>query len=169
MDSLFLSHQLKSVSMETVAGHYVQRGLLYANFDEYDLAIADYKYADSLLSVRYPEDSNSRMHILLAIANCWYHKKDFAVAKKNYSHYSVLCRSKYGDKTIEYANSLYYLANIEGFTNEKQVGCKDYRQAAILLKELIKKQLRYMPTNARTKYWNDLSDILWNMTAYAAK
>ena len=26
-----------------------------------------------------------------------------------------------------------------------------------------------MPTNARTKYWNDLSDILWNMTAYAAK
>lgn len=65
MDSLFLSHQLKSVSMETVAGHYVQRGLLYANFDEYGLAIADYKYADSLLSVRYPEDSNSRMHI------CW--------------------------------------------------------------------------------------------------
>lgn len=32
MDSLFLSHQLESVSMETVAGHYVQRGLLYANF-----------------------------------------------------------------------------------------------------------------------------------------
>lgn len=169
MDSLFLSHQLKSVSMETVAGHYVQRGLLYANFDEYGLAIADYKYADSLLSVRYPEDSNSRMHILLAMANCWYHKKDFAVAKKNYSHYSVLCKSKYGDQSMEYANSLYYLANIEGFTNEKQVGCKDYRQAAILLKELIKKQLRYLPTNARTKYWNDLSDILWNMTAYAVK
>lgn len=169
MDSLFLSHLLKSVSMETVAGHYVQRGLLYANFDEYDLAIADYKYADSLLSVRYPEDSNSRMHILLAMANCWYHKKDFAVAKKNYSHYSVLCKSKYGDQSMEYANSLYYLANIEGFTNEKQVGCKDYRQAAILLKELIKKQLRYLPTNARTKYWNDLSDILWNMTAYAVK
>ena len=55
---------------------------IICKLDEYDLAIADYKYADSLLSVRYPEDSNSRMHILLAMANCWYHKKDFAVAKK---------------------------------------------------------------------------------------
>lgn len=169
MDSLFVSHQLKTVSTETIAGHYVQRGLLYANFNEYELAMADYKCADSLLSVHYPEDSNSRMHILLAIANCWYHKKDYAVAKKIYSHYSVLCRSKYGNKSVEYANSLYYLASIEGFANEKQAGCADYSQTVILLKELIKKQLRYVPTNARTKYWNDLSDVLWNMTAYAVK
>lgn len=169
MDSLFVSHQLKSVSMETVAGHYVQRGLLYANFEEYDLAITDYKCADSLLSVRYPEDSNSRMNILLATANCWYHKKEYTLAKQGYSRYSVLCKSKYGDKSIEYANSLYYLANIEGFTDEKQAGCEDYAQAAILLKELIKKQLRYLPTNARSKYWNDLSDVLWNMSAYAVK
>lgn len=169
MDSLFRSHQLKSVSMETVADHYIQRGLLHTYFHEHDLAMADYEYADSLLSVSYPEDSESRMRVLLAIANCWYHKKDYEVAMNGYSHYAELCESKYGGESIEYANALYYLANIEGFVNEREMGCKDYSRAAALLKELIKKQLRYLPTNARAKYWNDLSDILWNMTAYAVK
>lgn len=169
MDSLFWSHQFETVSMETVASHYMQRGLLYANFNEYDLAIADYEYADSLLSVSYPENSESRMHVLLAIANSWYHKKNYTVAKNSYSHYAELCRTKYGSESIEYANALYYLANIEGFVDEKQAGCKNYSQTVTLLKEIIKKQLKHLPTNARARYWNDLSDILWNMTAYAVK
>lgn len=169
MDSLFKSHRLTSISMETVAEHYVQRGLLYASFKEYDRAIIDYGYADSLLSVHYPEDNERRMYILLATANCRYRKKNYAVAKQNYVHYAILCKSKYGDESIEYANALYFLANIKGFTDEKKNGCRDYSVAAALLKEMIKKQLRYLPTNARTKYWNGLSDRLWNMTAYAVK
>lgn len=169
MDSLFRSHQFESVSVETIAGHYVQRGLLCANFKEYDRAITDYEYADSLLSVRYPEDSKNRMRILLATANSWYHKKDYVVAQKCYSHYAALCRLKYGEESMEYADALCYLANIEGFTNEKKTGCEDYSKAVTLLQRLIKKQLRYLPTNARTKYWNDLSDMLWDMTAYAIK
>lgn len=169
MDSLFLSHQFPSVSIETIASHYIQRGLLHANFNEYDSAINDYEYADSLLSARYPEGNKKRMRILLATVNCWYHKKNYVVARKCYSQYALLCKSAYGNESLEYANALYYLANIEGFTDEHQDGCNNYSQAVTLMKSLIKKQLRYLPTSARTKYWNDLSDILWNMTAYAIK
>lgn len=169
MDSLFLSHQFPSVSIETIASHYIQRGLLHANFNEYDSAITDYEYADSLLSARYPEGNKNRMRILLATANSWYRKKNYAVAQKRYSQYALLCKSTYGNESLEYATALYYLANIEGFTNEHPDGCNNYSQAVNLMKSLVKKQLRYLPTNARTKYWNELSDILWNMTAYAIK
>lgn len=169
MDSLFQGHQFKSISAETMASHYMQRGVLHTHFGEYNQAIVDYRYADSLLAVRYPENTESRMRVLLATANCWYYKKEYTVAEGYYSRYAALCNLKYGEESMEYANALCYLANIEGFACKKQSGWQNYSKAAILLKDLIKKQLRYLPANSRDKYWNDLSDMLWDMTAYAIK
>lgn len=169
LDSLFLCQNLNDLSLKERAGQYSARGQMYCYFKEYGAAIKDFEYADNLVKQEYPETDSNRMSYLVLKAGALYQQKKYAESKLCYARYAELCLQVHGKHSMEYADALYYLANIEGFNEERQSSCDNYAQAAKILKSLIQKRLRYLPSHARETYWNDLSEMLWGMAAYSVK
>lgn len=169
LDSVFTSQKWSSLSLKELARLYSVRGRIHGHFKEYDAALKDFNCADSLLNEKYPENDRSRINYLALKAGVFYQQKKYALSKQCYSSYAELCWQEYGEYSMKYAEALYYLANIDGFNGEKQTGCDNYAQAARILKNLIAKRLRYLPANAREAYWQNLSNMLWGMSAFSAK
>lgn len=169
LDSVFTGQKWSSLSLKELARLYAARGMMYSYFKEYDAALKDFNYSDSLLNQKYPENDRSRINYLALKAGIFYQQKKYAVSKQFYTRYAELCWQEYGEYSMEYANALYYLANIDGLNGKKQTGCDNYSQAARILKNLIGKRLRYLPANARETYWNNLSNMLLGMSAYSIK
>lgn len=169
LDSLFLGRNVSDLSLKGLAGQYSAKGQMHCYFKEYEAAVKDFEYADNLVGREYPETDNNRMNYLALKAGALYQKKEYAESKQCYARYAELCLQAHGEHSMEYADALYYLANIEGFNEERQSGCEHYAQAVTILKGLVRKRLRYLPSNARETYWNKFSKMLWAMAAYSAK
>lgn len=169
LDTYFLGQKYGKLEPKELARQYCAKGRMHGYFKEYDLAVENLDYADSLLKQDYAESDGNRMTYLAIKAGMLYRQQKNEESSQCYTRYAELCRQKYGEDSMEYADALYYLANIDGFNEDKQAGCDHYAQAAGTLENLVRKQLRYLPSNAREAYWNELSSMFWNMAAYSVK
>lgn len=169
LDTYFLGQQCGKLEPKELARQYSGKGRMHGYFKEYDLAIKNLEYADDLLKQDFPETDSNRLNYLALKAGMLAGQKNYVEAKQCYTRYATLCRKKYGENSMEYAEALYYLANIDGFNGDKQAGCEHYAQATGILESLIRNRFRYLPSNARETYWNELSKMLWNMAAYSVK
>lgn len=169
LDTYFLGQKCGKLEPKELARQYSAKGRMHGYFKEYDLAIESLEYADDLLKHDFAETDDNRMNYLALKAGMLCKQKKYIESKQCYIRYAALCRQKYGEYSMGYADALYYLANIDGFNEDKQAGCEHYAQAARTLENLIRKQFRYLPSNVRETYWNELSKMLWNMAAYSVK
>lgn len=146
---------------------YTQRGEWNMNFGKYDAAAADFATAIRILALC---DSNESRHHTLAVmplhagALSQAGKKDEALLI--YKKYVERCRSTYGEKSKKYAEAIGYLANIEGTMGKTDSGSRHYRQAAELMLDAARRELRLASSEERESRWNDISSIFWAMSAY---
>lgn len=77
-----------------------------------------------------------------------------------------MMRESYGEKSMEYANALYYLANIEGFVDRINDGSSHYIQSWETIRDIAIQDLQFIPSNARGRYWSEVKDLVWNMIPY---
>lgn len=169
MDSVFYSQKLTKLEPVVVAGQYTTRGQLFAQFKEYDHAVHDFKYANQLLRETYPQNDSYRLNVVPLLGGSLYKQGKKQEAKRCYQEYAELCKLQYGSNSIEYANAIYYLANIKAFCGEINDGQQDYIQSMSLIRGLLKEQLRYLPINRREKYWEGLSERFYAMAAFALR
>lgn len=146
---------------------YATRGRCRFAFKDYQAALADYKKADELLAVKYPQTDADRIMLLALIGGVERQLGNYAEAERCYRDYAEYVKRLYGENDMNYVKAQIYLANVEGFAGHIDNGCKNYVLAEQMLKALMKKRIPYMSITEREGFWDPLSSLFTMMTPYA--
>lgn len=146
---------------------YATRGRCRFAFKDYQAALADYKKADELLAVKYPQTDADRIMLLALIGGVERQLGNYAEAERCYRDYAEYVKRLYGENDMNYVKAQIYLANVEGFAGHIDNGCKNYVLAEQMLKALMKKRIPYMGITEREGFWDPLSSLFTMMTPYA--
>lgn len=168
IDSLFKSQDRMKEPRE-LSQMYMTRARCYSGFKEYRAALADFRKADEILAKKYPLSDGDRVQLMSFIGGMEHQLGNYAESEKYYKLYAEYTKSLFGEKSVEYIDALLYLANAEGFADHLDDGCKNYVEAATILKSLMKERIPYMSTTERESFWNPISSLFMKMTPYALK
>lgn len=167
-DSLFkMISTAPDLNPLTKTGLYTQRGEWNMAFGQYEEAEADFSTALNLLEGCKPDES--RHHYLSAmrlLASSISHAGRKQEAKEIYRQYADKCKETYGPDSKKYAEAIGFLANIEGATGDTEAGSRHYCDAAEIMLNNARKELRFAPSSDREAHWNDISSLLWAMASY---
>ncbi len=166
LDTLFISIGRMTEPREK-KNLYVTRALCHSKFKNYELALADYKKADKLLSTKYDEDDGDRIMLLSLMGGMEHQLGRYDESERLYRKYAEAIRKLYGENHANYIDALGYLANAEGFSGHIEAACNDYTIAAAKLKQQIQNKLPYLTTVEREGYWKSVSELILNMTPFA--
>lgn len=166
IDSLFLSAHSMEEPKE-LSWLYITRAGCHAAFNDYSAALADYKKADEILAVKYPQSDADRIDLLPLMGAMEHRLNNYAESERLYKLYAEQLVALQGENNIESINAQIYLANAEGFAGHTDAGCSDYAMAVNRLKDLMKKRLPYMSLQEREAFWKPLSSLFTNMTPFA--
>ncbi|MDO4179697.1 MAG: CHAT domain-containing protein [Bacteroidales bacterium] len=166
IDSLFKGAE-KITETKELCNYYVTRARCHAAFNNYAAALKDYQKADEMLGIQYSILDGDRTSLLALKGGMEYQLGRYVEMEQHYKQYAENIRNIYGESSMEYINSLNYLANANGFAGHIDEGCKNYMQATTRLKNLIKERVPYMNAEERTSFWNPVSSFFMNMTPYA--
>ena len=146
---------------------YTTRGRCRFAFKDYKSALDDYKKADELLAVKYPQTDGDRIALLALTGGVEHQLGNYAKSEQLYRKYAECAKALYGEKSLEHINAQIYLANAEGFAGNITNGCNDYAAAEQQLKALMKQRIPYMSSTEREGLWESLSSLFTMMTPYA--
>lgn len=146
---------------------YATKGRCHFAFKDYKSALNDYKKADELLAVKYPQTDGDRISLLALIGGVEHQLRNYAESEQYYGKYAEYTKALYGEKSQEHINAQIYLANAEGFAGNVTYGCNDYTAAVLQLKALMKQRIPYISSTEREGLWNPLSSLFTMMTPYA--
>ncbi len=168
IDTLFMAMG-KSSDSKMIQYLYTTRAGCYTAFKNYEQALADYKEADRLLAVKYPQNDGDRLRLLSLMGGTEHKLKHYDESERLYKEYAVGMKVLHGENSDEYIDALYYLANAEGFAGHIDEACKHYSLSIQKSKMQIRSRLPYYTTEERESYWKTQSETLRNMTPFAIK
>lgn len=166
IDSLFLSESKMNEPRE-LCQMYMARARCHNRFKEYSAALSDYQRADELLASKYPPMEEHRIMLLASMGGTEHCLGMYDESERHYKLYAEYAGLLYGEKSIEYVNALMMLANAEGFSRHLEAGCKDYSEAVVRLRALMKDRIPYMSVEERESFWAPVSSLFTMMTPYA--
>lgn len=147
----------------------ITRARAHTMNNDYDLALRDYKMADSLLANKYDERNEERVTLLPLIGGMENKLKLYEESEKHYVLYAERMKALHGEKSEEYIDALYYLANAAAMAGHIDNGCKHYLASVAKTREQIRERLPYYNANERESYWNSKIESLSRMTPFAIK
>jgi CHAT domain-containing protein/tetratricopeptide (TPR) repeat protein len=166
IDILFSIEDVLSEPRERYA-LYNTRAQYYLKLKEYELALADYKFADELLSEVVSQTNDERVILALSIANVEYYLGNHEVSESYYERYLNGVKAIYGDDLLAYVEAKIRIAHIQGLMGKVELGCQNYSQATDRLRDIIKEGVRFMTTAERESFWAPLSELNLDMTPFA--
>lgn len=146
----------------------IDRARVYSKMNKWENAVDDFKSADSIMAL-LPQTValKDKMETLVPLyAGALYQNKNLDESHQQYLRYLEQMRNSYGEKSMEYADALCYLANIEGFVGMIDDGKLQYIKSWEIARDIATQDLQFLPANARGKYWSDINDLMWNMIPY---
>lgn len=146
----------------------MDRARVYGGIGRWNDAVKDYRTADSIMTNRpLIVEVKDKMESLVPLyAGALYQNNNLEESYQQYRRYEDLVKKAYGEKSMEYANSLCYLANIEGFVGKHTEGTSHYIQSWNIAKDITTQDLQFLPANARGSYWSKVNELMWNMIPY---
>lgn len=146
----------------------LQCALYYKNTGEYDKAIEFFDAADRFGNQADPYRS-AHIDILALKGGIFYQQGRYAESLDMYEQYAFYTKELHGAESPDYAKALYYLANIEAYTDNTTRGCELYAESSKLIMSILREQLKYVTSADRENYWEGFSSILFGMSPYATK
>lgn len=146
----------------------IDRARVYSKMNKWENAVRDFMTADSLIALLTQTVAvKDKMETLVPLyAGALYQNNNLDESYKQYLHYLDLMMNSYGEKSMEYANALCYLANIEGLVGKVNDGKLHYIQSWEIARDIAAQDLQFLPANARGRYWSDINDLMWKMIPY---
>lgn len=166
LDSLFVALDRMDEPKE-IYELYVTRARCHAAFKNYELALNDYRTADSVLATKYGKEDGERIILLPLIGGIEHRLKHFEESERLYKEYVERVEILLGENSVEYIDALTYLANAEGFAGHIEAGCRDYATATGMLKKQVRQRLPYLTTAERESYWRPIAEVMQKMTPFA--
>ncbi len=146
----------------------MDRARVYSQLKRWNEAVRDYHSADSLMSITAQTVAvKDKLESLVPLyAGALYRNGDIQESYRQYLRYLDMMKDSYSEKSMEYVNALYFLANIEGFYNKLNDGTRHYIKSWQTARDIAEQDLQFLPANARGKYWNEIKELMWNMIPY---
>lgn len=166
LDTLFVALE-KLEEPRAIHNLYTTRAQCHSKFKHYQQALADYQKADEVLSTRYGIEDRDRIDLLALMSQMEHKLGHDQEAELLMKEYVKRTRLLHGDNSERYINSLYYLAQAEGFAGHSDIGCLHYSDAIERTRMQIRANLPFYSTAERESYWNSKAEILSDMTPFA--
>ncbi len=147
---------------------HIERGRVYSLMGRWNESIRNFELADSLISASPLTTAvRGRKETLVPLyAGALHNGGRYEESCRQYRRYLDLMKAVYGDKSMEAATALRYLANIEAMAGRLTEGTRLYIQSWVTARDIAVQDLRYLPANARGHYWSELNDLMWDMIPY---
>lgn len=146
----------------------MDRARVYGNIGRWNDAVRDYEIADSLFSMSlHTIATKDKLKSLVPLyAGALYRNNLLEDSYQQYLRYLDMMKESYGEKSIEYANALYFLANSEGFVGRLNDGTRHYIESWEIIRDIAIQDLQLLQANGRDRYWSEIKDLIWNMIPY---
>lgn len=148
---------------------YTLKGMRYARIKNYGRALKEYEEADKALAVRYGEDDEQRISNVALRAGALYQLNRYEESSALFAKYAEILKVKKGEDSNDYAEALYYQANIEAFSMKIERGGKLYEKAVEIFSRNMKSQWQNLSLRDRETYWDSFASRMFGMTAFAQK
>ncbi len=147
---------------------FMDRARVYGNIGRWNDAVQDYETADSLfsLSLHTIATIDKLKSLVPLYAGALYRSNRIEDSYQQYLRYQNMMKDTYGEKSIEYANALYFLANSEGFAGRLSDGTRHYIESWEIIHDIATQDLQFLQANGRGRYWSEIKDLVWNMIPY---
>lgn len=169
IDSLNIALKLGINEVRERAWIHRMIGLGYASIKNYMKALDEFREADKILSMKYGKNDRQRISNLLSMAGSLFQLNKYEESRMLYTQYAQLQKKETGEDSNEYAEALYYQANIEAFSENMEYGTQLYSEAVSIYSRNIKSQWQNISSMKRQSYWNSYASIMFGMTAFAQK
>lgn len=146
---------------------YVSRGRLFLQYNNRELALVDFRHADSILVAAFGENEGERIYTLPFLANAESQLGFHLESENHYRKYVELIRQLYGESHTLYVDALYYLANVEAYAGHIEAGCADYVNAIEVMKQMARAQIPYLSNIEKESFWSSFAEWLGNITPFA--
>lgn len=104
--------------------------------------------------------------LLLMRANLLFNMGRYKAAQKVYKEYSEYIAACYGEYSLQYAQSLRYLANINAFSRKFNEASEYYIRAAELAKDIFIDSYRYVSISEREAFLRDFYRLFSEMSTF---
>ena len=105
-------------------------------------------------------------NLLIMQANILYESGRLKDARRVYEAYSEYMATHYSKHSLQYAKSLWNLANINAFCKDFSAASNYYIAAVELAGELFVEGYRYISVSERESFWSDFSRLFSEMTSF---
>lgn len=170
LDSMKYGLTLTMGASEVNVMHYHDvKGRVHALFEEWDKACDDYKKALAAVEDTHAAYRMDYFRIVNLLGTALFRCKKYDEARGCYADYTRYCRLQYGDESLAFADALWTMANLEGYSGNTEAGKQYYIKAVDICKHLVADKLRYISVQERNAFWISFAPKMWAMTAYAMK
>ena len=168
IDSLDMALDLFPEPREKAWMHTL-KGLRYASIKNYGKALKEYEEADRALAIRYESGDEQRVSNVALRAGALYQLGRYEESSTLYAKYAESQKNKKGEDSNDYAEALYYQANIEAFSKRIERGSQLYEKAVDIFSRNMKSQWQNLSLRDRETYWDSFASRMFGMTAFAQK
>lgn len=146
----------------------MQEGMTFQNLGEWDKAVVSFSNSEKFFRQCEVEGIEDYLKMIMPLsAGALYQSGRLEESLKKYREAAEYIESLLGKRNMEYARSLYRQANIEAYNGNIDSGTTHYAEALDIALSIASQDLQLLPANARSKYWQDINDLMWDITPYA--
>ena len=149
--------------------YYSFSGKIHDLFKEWNDACDDLQMALSVYEKANIQDDNSYYTIVYLLGSDLVRNGDYQAALHQRQRYSDYVKSRFGDKSLDYAVALHTLGDTQGLSGDIQSGIATYSKAVDIYRELIPEQFKYVSMSEREQFWNYYYKDIFGLAAYALK
>ena len=157
------------VCKENVMHYHDVKGRVHAMFEEWDKACNEYKKALDAVEDTHASYRADYFRIVNLLGTALFHCKRYDDARNYFADFTHYCRLQFGDKSLAFADALWTMANLEGYSGNTDAGKQYYIKSVDICKHLVADNLRYISVQDRNAFWISFAPKMWAMTAYAMK
>lgn len=151
------------------ARHLQLKGMLNGRLGRWNTAADIYASEDSILETSGRNAFRERMYLMPLRAAALYQAGRLQESERLYSEYYEYARKVYSEESDAVTTALLNLANIRAYCGNIQEGSEDYIEVERRLAEKIGWRLRFLSSESRGHYLDNMLDVAFAMTAFGLK
>lgn len=151
------------------ARHLQLKGILNGRIGRWNTAANIYASVDSMLEAVGRNALRERMNLVPLRAGALYQAGRLPESERLYSEYYEYARSVFSGESDATTTALLNLANIRAYCGKIAEGSEDYIEVERRLEEKIGWRLRFLSSESRSHYLDNMMDVAFAMTAFGLK
>lgn len=157
LDSMKYGLKLTKGASEVNVMHYHDiKGRVHAMFEEWDKACGEYKKALASVEDTHAAHNEEYFRIVNMLGTALFYCNKYDDARGRFVDFARYCKLQYGEKSLAFADALWTMANLEGYSGNMDAGKQYYIKTVDICKHLVDDKLRYISVQERNAFWNIL-------------